>query len=156
MKALIVYDSFFGNTEQIAKAIAGVIDGSKVLRVREVKPLDVESVDLLIVGSPTRGFRASEAIQAFIQAIPENTLKGMKVAVFDTRLPASDVGRGLRLIMKMGGYAAPRIASALKKKGGTLAVPPEGFLVKDREGPLKEGELERATNWAKGIVESKK
>ena len=118
----------------------------------EVKPLGVESVDLLIAGSPTRGFRASEAIQAFIQAIPENTLKGMKVAVFDTRIPADEVGRGLRLLMKVGGYAAPRIASALKKKGGTLAVPPEGFFVKDREGPLKEGELERAANWAKGIV----
>ncbi len=53
--------------------------------------------------------------------------------------------------MKMGGYAAPRIVEALKKKGGNLVVPPEGFLVKDREGPLKEGELERAATWAKGL-----
>ena len=154
MKALIVYDSFFGNTEQIARAIAGVINGSKVLRVNEAKLLDMKSVDLLIVGSPTRGFRASETIQAYIQGISENTLKGMKVAAFDTRIPASDVGTGLRLLMKMGGYAAPRIANALKKKGANLSLPPEGFFVKGKEGPLKEGELERAASWAKGIIET--
>ena len=152
MKALIIYDSFFGNTEQIATAIAGDIEGGKVLRVSEVKPPVLESVDLLIVGSPTRGFRASEAIQAFIQGIPDNNLKGTKVAAFDTRIPEAEVGKGLRFLMKMGGYAAPRIAQALKKKGGNLAVPPEGFFVKDREGPLKEGELERAASWAKEIA----
>ena len=43
-------------------------------------------------------------------------------------------------------------AQAVKKKGGNLVAPPEGFFVKDREGPLKEGELERTADWAKGIV----
>ena len=152
METLIVYDSFFGNTEQIARMVAGAIDGSKALRVSKVKPPDMESIDLLIVGSPTRGFMASEAIQVFIKDIPDNTLKGMKVTAFDTRLPAGEVGKGLRLLMKVGGYAAPRIVQVLKKKGGTLIAPPEGFFVKDREGPLKEGELERAASWANGIV----
>ena len=59
---------------------------------------------------------------------------------------------GLRLLMKMGGYAAPRITNAFKKKGGNLAVTPEGFFVKGKEGPLKEGELERAASWAKEIA----
>jgi hypothetical protein len=54
--------------------------------------------------------------------------------------------------MKMGGYAAGRMAESLKKKGVSLVVPPEGFFVKDREGPLKEGELERAADWAKTII----
>ena len=74
--------------------------------------------------------------------------KGIDAAAFDTRIPTSEVGTGLRLLMKMGGYAAGRIAEALKKKGGHLAVPPEGFFVKDKEGPLKEEELERAASWA--------
>jgi hypothetical protein len=47
-----------------------------------------------------------------------------------------------------GGYAANTIASTLKKKGGQLLVPPEGFLVTGEQGPLKEGELERAARWA--------
>jgi hypothetical protein len=38
------------------------------------------------------------------------------------------------------------------KKGGELVFPPEGFLVKKSEGPLKDGELERAAEWAKGLV----
>ena len=73
---------------------------------------------------------------------------------FDTRISASDVGKGLRLLMKVGGYAAPHIANVLKKKGGNLVVPAEGFFVKDREGPLKEGERERAASWAKEVVEA--
>jgi len=116
----------------------------------------LEGIDLLIVGSPTQGFRATKPIQRFIEGVPAHALKGTDVAAFDTRIPASDVGAGLRLLMKMGGYAAPRIANALKKKGGNLAAPPEGFFVKDKEGPLKEGEAERAADWAKGILEGKK
>jgi hypothetical protein len=92
-------------------------------------------------------------VQAFIEGIPKDALKGMKVAAFDTRMPEKDVGKGLRFIMKVGGYAAPRIAGALKKKGGNLVVPPEGFFVKDKEGPLLEGELERAGGWAEGITD---
>ena len=149
MKALIVYDSMYGNTEKIAKSIGGAIAGDvKVLRIGEVNPSELESIDLLIVGSPTQGFRPTKSVQTFIESIPGNALKGIDVAAFDTRIPASDVGTGLRLLMKMGGYAAPRIADALKKKGGNLAVPPEGFFVKDKEGPLKEEELERAASWA--------
>jgi DNA-binding CsgD family transcriptional regulator len=42
------------------------------------------------------------------------------------------------------GYAAGKIAGSLKTKGGTLILSPEAFFVKGKEGPLKEGELERA------------
>lgn len=58
--------------------------------------------------------------------------------------------------MKVGGYAAGRIAETLKKKGGNLVMPPEGFFVKGKEGPLKEGELERTANWGEVIVRVKK
>ena len=156
MKTLIVYDSMYGNTEKIAKSIGGAITGDvKVLHIGEVNPSDLESINLLIVGSPTQAFRTTKAVQTFIQSIPVNTLKGIDVAAFDTRIPADDVGKGLRLLMKVGGYAAPNIAEALKKKGGNQVVPPEGFFVKDKEGPLKEGELERAALWAKELVESR-
>ena len=157
MKALIVYDSLYGNTEKIARAVGEAINGEvKVLRPVEANPAELGSIDLLIVGSPTQGFRATKPIQTFIESISGDALKGIDVAAFDTRIPASDVGTGLRLLMKMGGYAAPRITQALKKKRGNLVAPPEGFFVKSKEGPLKEGELERAAGWAKGVVESKK
>lgn len=66
MKALIIYDSVYGNTEKIARAIAGAMtpsDGVKVLRAGEADPLELESIDLLIVGSPTHGGRPTPAIQ---------------------------------------------------------------------------------------------
>ena len=49
------------------------------------------------------------------------------------------------------GYAAKPISEKLRRKGGELIVAPEGFFVKDVEGPLKEGELERAEAWAREI-----
>ena len=121
MKTLIIYDSMYGNTEKIAKAIGDAITGEvRVLRASEASPSDVKSVDLLIVGSPTQGFRATKPVQAFIEGLPKDVLKGMKVAAFDTRMPEADVGKGLRFIMKMGGYTTLRIAEALGKKGGNL------------------------------------
>lgn len=157
MKTIVVYDSMYGNTEKIAKSIGDAITGDvKVINANKVNPSELESVDLLIVGAPTQAFRPTKPVQTIIESISGETLKGVNVAAFDTRILASNVGKGLRLLMKMGGYAAPRIANALKKKGGNLLVPPEGFFVKDKEGPLKEGELERAASWAKEIVESNK
>ena len=49
-------------------------------------------------------------------------------------------------------YAAERIARELTKKGGRLVAEPEGFIVEQKEGPLKQGELERADHWAKAMM----
>jgi flavodoxin I len=153
VKALIVYDSVYGNTEKIAESIGNTIAGDvKISHASQASLSDLKPINLLIVGSPTHAFRATKPIQTFIKSISGDALKSVDVAAFDTRMPASDVGTGLRLLMKVGGYAAPRIANALEKKGGNLVVLPEGFFVKDNEGPLKEGELERAANWAKVII----
>jgi len=151
MKALIVYDSVHGNTEKIARAIAEAITPScevKVLRAGEANPSDLASVDLLIVGSPTHGGRPMPGVQDLLTKIPELSLQGINVAAFDTRLPAK--------LVRVFGYAAGRIAGNLKRKGGTLIASPEGFFVTGSKGPLKEGELERATGWAKEILERKK
>jgi flavodoxin len=143
MKVLVIYDSMYGNTEKIARAIGEVITGEvKVLRVAEVTLSELESIDLLVVGSPTQGGRPTTAIQAFLNQLPE-TIKGMKVAAFDTRFTTRLVG--------IFGYAAGRIANNLKEKGGNLIAPPEAFFVKGKGGPLKDREVERAATWAKGI-----
>ena len=149
MKAMVVYDSLYGNTEKIAKAIGGALTGEvKVISVAEANPAEIKSLDFFIVGSPTQGGKHTEAMQTFLDKIPESALKGIKVAAFDTRMTSKFV--------KIFGYAAGRIADSLKSKGGNLVVSPEGFFVTGSKGPLKQGELERAAAWAKNTVESKK
>lgn len=156
MKALIVYDSFFGNTEQIARAIGAALGSPEeveVLRVNEVKPEQLAKAPLLIVGSPTRGFRPSPAIKELLKAIPHAGLKGVRVAAFDTRISVADTNSALlRFLVGIFGYAAKPIADGLARKGGQLALAPEGFIVEGTEGPLKAGELERAADWARQVV----
>lgn len=145
MKTVIVYDSIYGNTEKIASAIGSAIaDEVKVLRVNTANTSELQSMGLLIIGSPTQGGRPTQAIQEFLGKIPEPAIKSVNIAVFDTRLPTKLVG--------IFGYAAVRIADSLRKKGAALLAPPEGFFVKGKLGPLKEGELERAASWAKGVI----
>jgi flavodoxin len=156
MKALVVYDSVFGNTEQVAYTIRCSL-GSDVeaLRVGDVKHKQVAGLDYLIVGSPTRAFNPTKAITNFLKKMPRDSLNGVKVAAFDTRLDTDDVNSSvLNVFVKFFGYAAKPIADRLRKKGGTLIAPPEGFYVEDTEGPLKTGELERAAAWITGITES--
>ena len=149
MKALIIYDSLYGNTEKIARAIGGAITGEvKVVLPGEANPSELEGIDLLIVGAPTQAGRPTPAMLDFLNKIPGSVIKGISVAAFDTRVSAKWVG--------IFGYAAGKIAKKLKSKGGNLILNPEPFFVSGKEGPLKEGELERAAAWAKGIAESRK
>jgi flavodoxin len=157
MKAMVVYDSVFGNTEKIAQAIGhalGSPEDVEIVQVGNAKPEQLAGLTLLIVGSPTRKFSPTAATTSFLKSIPKNGLKGVKVAAFDTRFTVSAIEkvRILAFFVKMFGYAAKPIADRLEKKGAGLAVPPEGFYVSDTEGPLLEGELERAADWAKQIV----
>jgi flavodoxin len=156
LKSLIIYDSFFGNTEKIAQAIGNTLGSqgeTEVVRVKDASQGRLKGLDLLIVGSPTRGFRPSEATLAFLKGLSANSLAGIRVAAFDTRIANSDIKSPiLRFMVNFGGYAAKKIADSLTKAGGSLVFPPEGFFVKDSEGPLTEGELERATQWAKSLI----
>ena len=143
MEAMVVYDSQYGNTAKIAQAIGEAI-GGQVVRVADVGPADLEGLDLLIVGSPTHGGWYTPGITGLLEALPP--LEGFKVAAFDTRT-ASIWNRLLPF-----GYAAPRIARKLEGSGGTLLAPPEGFVVLGIEGPLKDGEFERAAGWARELA----
>jgi flavodoxin len=156
MKALVVYDSFFGNTEKIALAIGDALSSQgdvQTLRVGDVKPEHLAGLDLLVVGSPTRAFSASPATKAWLKALAPNSLRGVRVAAFDTRADMNDVNsRALTAFVKLFGYAAEPIANSLTKRGGMLVIPAEGFFIKDKEGPLKDGEIERATAWGRQIA----
>ena len=70
MKALVVYDSFFGNTEKVAQAMGDALASQaqvQTLRVGDVRPEHVTGLDLLIVGSPTRAFSPSPAIKNWLK-----------------------------------------------------------------------------------------
>jgi flavodoxin I len=154
MQILVVYDSYFGNTEKIAQVVGEAFgDDVPVKRPSDVKIDELSELDYLIVGAPTRAFRPSDAIKAFLSKIPSNALNGVKVAAFDTRIDPKDVGNPiLKFMVGIFGYAAGPIAKSLVKKGGVLVGEPVGFVVLDTEGPLREGELVKATEWAETLL----
>lgn len=155
MKVLVIYDSVFGNTERIAQAIGAALardNDVQILPVGEVKAAYEQGLELLVIGSPTRSFRPTETMTNFLKAMPKNSLKDIRFAAFDTRIALETIdSSALRFIVDKGGYAAKTIAKELEKKGGYLLVPPEGFLVTGEQGPLKEGELERAEKWGEKL-----
>lgn len=145
MKVLVVYDSVHGNTETIAKAIAGAIAGEvKLVHARDAAPAILEDIDLIIAGAPTHGGQATPEMQQFLAALKKEDVKGKKAASFDTRLSAKWV--------TIFGYAAGRIGKKLKELGADLLVNPEPFFVTATKGPLKDGEEARAAAWAKNII----
>ncbi len=161
MKALVTYDSLHGNTEKIAHAIsdglagAGASAGVEVVRAGDMQLSRLTGLDLLLVGGPTHGSQPSPAVHEFLNRIPEGALIGVKVVAFDTRTDMDKQTGAVRWIAKILdrlGYAAPKISARLEKKGGQVVKPPEGFFVKGTEGPLEEGELERARDWARQIL----
>jgi len=144
VKTLVVYDSVFGNTEKVAQAVAAVLPGTvKVARVGGVSARDLGGADLLVLGSPTVGGRPTKPMQEFVQSIPQGVAKTVRLAAFDTRITMK--------FARAFGYAAPRMADTLARKGSSLKLPPEGFIVKGRNGPLAEGELDRAADWGKKV-----
>ena len=147
MKTLVVYDSLYGNTKIVAQTIGDAIPGEvQLLYVKEANASELEAYDLLVVGAPTHGAKPSPDMQGFLDQIQTRALEGVKVAGFDTRMTTK--------LITVFGTAAPKIAKALKEKGGTLVGDPMGLYVKGGEGPLKDGELERAAAWAEGLVGS--
>lgn len=157
MKTLIVYDSFFGCTEKIAQEIGATLTKHgfvSVVKAHQTTPEMLKEIDLLILGSPTRAFSPSPNTKAFLKRLQPDQLRGVRVAAFDTRI--GDIEKApkiLKILVKIFGYAAEPMLKSLIKKGGIQAVTPGWFYVDDMEGPVKEGELERAARWAEEIAQ---
>lgn len=158
MKALVLFDSFFGNTEEIARSIADELGRRfevSTIKVDAASEDQLRGLDLLFVGSPTRGFSPSENLSAFLKRLPAGSLAGVKTGVFDTRIALEDMKpAALRFAQKVAGYADKKIAALLKTSGAEVLLPTEGFLVADSEGPLKDGERERAAAWARSVIDA--
>jgi flavodoxin len=151
MKGLVIYDSVFGNTKKVAESIADAL-GYPLMPVTAATGEQLKGYEHLVFGSPTRGFRPTEVVTNFIKALPAGSLQGVKVSAFDTRMDVKEVNNKFLTFMEsIFGYAADPIAKGLVKKGAELKGKPEGFFVNASEGPLRDGELERAAAWAKGL-----
>lgn len=124
MKITIVYDSIFGNTAHVAKVIAVALRGSNAVRlltVHEAKSADLADTDLLIVGSPTRGFRPTPTISEYVERLG-TVGAGKAAAVFDTRLDLETIEPPLlRWVVVAGGYAATRRRASHRHSSGTAS-----------------------------------
>ena len=112
MKALVVYESVFGNTEKIAHAIGSAFIGSdaaKVMKASLVGAPDRIGIDLLILGTPTQGGRPLSGVKEFLDNLSPHALQGVGVTAFDTRMTM--------WVARAFGYPASHLAEELVEKG---------------------------------------
>ena len=156
MAALVVFDSIFGNTEMVARAVAEVLSTAgpaRTLRVSEVEAGHLEGVTLLVVGSPSHAFGASPGLQAWLARLPPGRCEGIRVAAFDTRIDATSIRNPISAFLaRRSRSAAADVEKRLRHLGGSPAGPAEGFVVQQKTGPLREGETDRARQWARALV----
>jgi flavodoxin len=148
MNALVVYHSQFGNTQQVAEAIAAELHGAGTVRTissEQLAAADLQGVDLVVMGTPTHKMNLPEAVRPVFDQLPRRILRGVPVAAFDTSYEMS------AFLARF--TAAKRVDRELRKLGGKRLVPPETFHVQHHhEGPLCDGEIERAKTWAGSIL----
>jgi menaquinone-dependent protoporphyrinogen IX oxidase len=146
MGALVIYDSIFGNTERIAQATASVLGERAAVHLAKVgqdEPVDLSEFELVVLGGPIHRVSLSAAMKAWLKEMPKRALRGASVAAFETCYRDPKWQRGA---------AARKLARKARRSGGRLVVPAESFFVVAREGPLEEGEEERARAWARAIL----
>jgi hypothetical protein len=163
-RALVVYESMFGNSGQIARAVADGVADLMTVEVAEVcsAPTDLAGVDLVVAGGPTHAFSMSRAstrrdargqgatkgsvetgLREWLTALPDE--HGRWFAAFDTRVTR---------VRRLPGSASHSAARASRRHGFTQALAPESFYVLDVDGPLADGELDRARSWGRQVATS--
>jgi flavodoxin len=148
MDCLIAYYSRFGNTELIAEAIGRGLESAgcsaKLVGLGQVLDPGLRKANLLIAGCPTHKMGLPVAVRQELDAWGHGALTGISVAAFDT---------SYRMNWLLARFtAARRMDKRLRRLGGRRVACPESFHVMESEGPLIEGEVERAREWAAAIV----
>jgi flavodoxin len=159
MLTLVIYDSSFGNTARVARAIgrgAKTAGDALVMSVTEAGRIEQagRQPDLLFVGGPTHRHRMSAGLGGFLEAIPRGSLRGIPAATFDTRY---------RMSAFLTGSAATAAAGRLRREGCRLVARPESFFMQKDAPPdgekrrhalegLEPGELERAEEWGRVVA----
>jgi flavorubredoxin len=159
MKAVVVYESLWGNTAAIAKAIAeGIGPGARALSTAEATADVVADADLIVAGAPLLGFNLpTEEMRQSIAANPTNPkpdLAHPSMRAWLDGLPKG-LGHGAGFETRIWwspGSAAKQIAVKLQSAGYSAGTS-EKFLVIGRYGPLKDGEIERARAWGAKLAQ---
>jgi len=148
MKGIVVYDTSYGNTKKIAETIAETLKESGIevdlFDVKDVKKLSAKDYNFLVLGSPTRFGTMSFAIRSFLGKVKSQEWMNKPFAAFDTENPEN--------VEKKQGSAAEKIAEKLIEKKMNQLLPVLKALVFEMKGPLKEGEIERTKEYAKGLA----
>lgn len=169
MRAVIVYESMFGNTHVVAEHIGAGLGRAFDVVVTSVEGADDEVLaasDLILVGGPTHahGMTSTASRKSAVEAAEKDDelqldpdaegpglrnwfaqlskRRGARAAAFDTRInaPAAVTGR-----------ASKGIARRLRHHGFELVAEPESFLV-DTHNHLLDGEAERAQEWGASLA----
>jgi flavodoxin len=164
-KALVVYESMWGNTEKVARAVAEGLATAlqvEVCEVRDAPGSPAADVDLIVVGGPTHAFSMTRAttredarrqgadhggetgLREWLDGLPDGE-HDQHVATFDTRVER---------MRHLPGSAAKSAARVVHRRGYRRAEGSESFYVTGIDGPLVDGEPERASAWGRRIAAS--
>jgi hypothetical protein len=159
MNVIVVYESVWGNTAAVARAIAeGFGPDAQAYPTDEV-PQELATADLIVAGSPVFGFSLpTEAMRENIlrsetdAAAPPDLSHPSLRSWLDT-LPA---GHGRSAAFETRIWWSPRgatgaIEKRLTQRGYMPISQAQKFVVRDKYGPLREGELDRAREWGREL-----
>ena len=146
-KAIVIYDTKFGNTKMVAKALAEGMREHGVnvdcVKVDEAAVGKLGEYDLLAIGGPTHGFGPSGPIKGLLQEMKNVDVSGKKAFAFDTKFKA-----------RLAGSAAKGIEKRLKKLGMSIVKSPASAIVRGGKGPLEEGTEEAFRQIGADLAES--
>ena len=169
MRAVIVYESMYGNTHLVADALGAGIGSTfdvQVVPVAQATPEILADASLVVVGGPThihgmsRAATRKAAVEgadkpgSLLELDPDAPGPGLrewfgslgrypaKAAAFDTRLhgPAA-----------MTGQASKGVARLLRAHGFDVIAKPASFLV-TKDNRLDLHETDRAREWGAGLA----
>ncbi len=158
MKGTVAYDSVFGNTGQVASAIAEELEkaGHEVALVNLRASRDVPAAgDFLFVGSPTRVAKMTGKSKRFVKKLDVKVWGARPVAIFDTHMAyPEDPKERAKSLKWIEPGAAGRLSALATERGLSVRGPPLRCVVKDMKGPLAEGQLEKAREYARQFAAS--
>ena len=148
MKGIVIFDTSYGNTRLIAQSISETLEESGIevdaFYVKDVKKLSANDYDFLVIGSPTRFGTMSFTVKGFLGKVRSKEWINKPFATFDTENPEN--------IERKEGSAAEKIAEKLREKQMNQLLPALKSVVFGMKGPLQEGEIERAKEYAKELA----
>jgi len=146
-KAIVIYDSKFGNTEKIAKALSEGIkkEGLEVdcVRIDNVDLDKLSEYEMLAIGAPTHWFGISKPMKEFLKKLENVNLRDKKAFAFDTKLKS-----------RFAGSAAKGIEKQLKKLNMTIIKPYASAIVAGIKGPLEEDAEKKLTQIGSEIAKT--